>query len=549
MSERTGQQLGNYRLLRLLGRGGFAEVYLGEHIYLKTQAAIKVLRTRLAEEEQEGFRNEARLIAHLAHEHIVRVLEFGVEQGTPFLVMEYAPQGTLRDVRPRGSRYTLEQILPSIEQIASALQYAHQQKLVHRDVKPENMLLGAQGEVLLSDFGIALVVQSTNLQRPQSIVGTIVYMAPEQLRGRPEPASDQYALGVTVYEWLCGARPFRGTFNEVAYQQVLAQPLPLRERVPISPAVDEVVLAALAKDPQRRFPSIEHFANALKEAGRAQTGYVMTSASPPQMPTPDSQGFEMTSAQAQAPVSKGRGRLALSPALTVLSGLLILLAIAGNLLVYYAGRSQAASLTFPPAAKAPTPVSGDLYQMATSGTPAFTDPLTGPSVMGWSNAAPAHEVQNCTYAKDGVHLTSANVICEANPITLTNFAFQVQMTCLQCEADDGGGLIFRDDLARGTNYILVITSNGFVVLATDTPSGASYPLGPRSSSVVYTGQNQMNLLTVIARSTLIDLYINKQHIGQVNDNTSHAGRLGVVSLGGKHATDIVFSNAQVWNLA
>src|SRR2546425_12415392 len=101
MTERIGQQLGNYRLISLIGRGGFAEVYLGEHVYLKTQAAIKVLKTRLAQEEREGFLTEARTIAHLQHNHIVQVLEFGVEGGMPFLVMEYASHGTLRQRHPR----------------------------------------------------------------------------------------------------------------------------------------------------------------------------------------------------------------------------------------------------------------------------------------------------------------------------------------------------------------------------------------------------------------------------------------------------------------
>src|SRR6266571_3054305 len=142
MGDRIGQQLGNYRLMRMIGQGGFGEVYLGEHVYLKTQAAIKVLQIRLANEDMEGFLQEARTIASLKHQHIVRVLDFGVDAGVPYLVMDYAPHGTLRQRHPKNSRLPRSEILSYVRQIADALQYAHDRKLIHRDIKPENMLLG-----------------------------------------------------------------------------------------------------------------------------------------------------------------------------------------------------------------------------------------------------------------------------------------------------------------------------------------------------------------------------------------------------------------------
>src|SRR2546421_6695401 len=132
-SDRMGQQLGNYRIIRLLGEGGFAEVYLGEHIYLKTPAAIKVLHTQLSQDDQDSFLAEARIIAKLKHEHIIQVLEFGIEDSTPFLVMDYAPNGTLRQRHPKGTHLTPLIILPYIKQVADALQYAHDEKLIHRD--------------------------------------------------------------------------------------------------------------------------------------------------------------------------------------------------------------------------------------------------------------------------------------------------------------------------------------------------------------------------------------------------------------------------------
>ncbi len=239
MANRVGQQLGNYRLVSLLGQGGYAEVYLGQHVRFKQQAAIKVLHSHLNDQEAEHFQQEAETITTLAHPSIVRVLDFDVQEGAPFLVMDYAPNGSLRQRYPKGSLVPLPVIVSSVKQVADALQYAHEQKFIHRDVKPENMLVGRRQEILLSDFGIATIAHNTSSLNvdAQGTSGTLAYMAPEQIEGHPRPASDQYALGVVVYEWLCGERPFEGSVSELIAQQpktrkrvlprwrILAQPL------------------------------------------------------------------------------------------------------------------------------------------------------------------------------------------------------------------------------------------------------------------------------------------------------------------------------------
>ncbi len=272
MVDRVGQQLGNYRLIQLLGQGNFADVYLGKHIHLNTQAALKVLHEQVASHEVEDFLTEARAIAPLRHPRIVQVFDFGVEGMTPFLVMDYAPGGTLRQRHPKGTQLPLDTLVTYVTQVADALQYAHQEKLIHRDIKPENMLLGRNNEVLLSDFGIAIMVQTSRLQHPQDAAGTIAYMAPEQIQAHPSPASDQYALGVVVYEWLSGDRPFHGSHTEIAIKHALTPPPSLREKVPtIPPAVEHVVVKALAKDPKERFASVLAFARALEEAREAES--------------------------------------------------------------------------------------------------------------------------------------------------------------------------------------------------------------------------------------------------------------------------------------
>ena len=274
MTDYSGLRLGNYQLERLLGQGGFADVYLGTHVYLKTQVAVKVLQTRLTGEDVDAFLNEARTIAGLIHPHIVRVLDSGIENNLPFLVMDYAPHGTLRLLFPRGVAQPPTKLVPYVKQVASALQYAHERNLVHRDIKPENMLIGREGEVLLSDFGIATAARSSRSQEVAETAGTVIYMAPEQLTGKPRAASDQYALGIVVYEWLSGSPPFQGTFSEVASQHLFAELPSLRQKVPsLPPALEAVVRHALAKDPHQRFATIAEFAHAFESACTSPSSY------------------------------------------------------------------------------------------------------------------------------------------------------------------------------------------------------------------------------------------------------------------------------------
>jgi len=212
------------------------------------------------------------MLARLVHPHIVRTLDFDVEDGIPFLIMEYAPNGTLRERHPKGTRVPLDAIVSYVRQVAEALHYIHQQKLIHRDVKPESMLLGHNHEVLLTEFNSAIIVQSTRSQPTLEAAGTVAYMAPEQLRGKPRPASDQYALGIVVYEWLSGEPPFSGSIRWIANQHLSAPPPPLRTRMPaISSALEHVVLKALTKDPQQRFEHVQAFATALEEAFHAES--------------------------------------------------------------------------------------------------------------------------------------------------------------------------------------------------------------------------------------------------------------------------------------
>jgi eukaryotic-like serine/threonine-protein kinase len=274
---RAQQQLGNYQLIKELGRGGFAMVFLGKHIYLGTNAAIKVLRGMLTSNDLDHFLIEARTISILEHPNIVRVWDFDVDGNVPFLVMDYAPNGSLATRHPKGSFLHPSTMMQYVKQVVAALQYAHDQHVIHCDVKPENMLVGRNNEVLLGDFGIAVAVQ--NVTETGEAMGTIHYMAPEQFAGKPRPATDQYALAVVVYKWLCGRFPFEGSSAiELCHLHTEVPPPPLRKFVPGIPReVEQVVLTALAKDPRQRFKSVQAFATALEAAMQPK---------PPPQPTP-----------------------------------------------------------------------------------------------------------------------------------------------------------------------------------------------------------------------------------------------------------------------
>jgi len=185
--------------------------------------------------------------------------------------MDYAPNGTLRQRHPGRTRVPLQQVISYVSQVADALQYAHDHRFIHRDVKPENMLVGRSGEVLLSDFGIAVMSATSSIRYNKDSAGTAIYMAPEQIERQALPASDQYALGIVVYEWLCGEVPFQGSFGEITAKHLHTPPPPFRQKgVNVPPVVAGIVMKALAKKPEERFPSVKECALALQQSSPQQ---------------------------------------------------------------------------------------------------------------------------------------------------------------------------------------------------------------------------------------------------------------------------------------
>lgn len=260
------QRIGSYCLQGILGTGKTGTVYQALHGLLGTSAAVKVLNVRLADESVAQFYKEASLLTWLEHPHIVRVFDYGIEDGRPYFVMDYAPGGSVRKRYPKGTRLPLTTVVDYTRQVSDALHYVHNRGLEHRDVKPENLLLGADDRLLLADFGIATVIPRKYTMTSAThwkLWSSIEYIAPEQFSGESSPASDQYALGVVVYEWLAGM-PVSG--GKAADQPGVVY-TPLKQVVPeLPPDIDQVVSRALQQEPALRYQSVLDFAADLERA-------------------------------------------------------------------------------------------------------------------------------------------------------------------------------------------------------------------------------------------------------------------------------------------
>lgn len=264
--------IGRYQLQEELGRGGMGVVYRAYDTTLEREVALKRLPAYLREDANflHRFRREARVVARLEHACIVPIYDVGEQEGQPFLVMRLLRGGTLRE-RLTAASLDQEQLFRALRRVAQALDAAHAQRIVHRDVKPANILFDEQGSAFISDFGIARVSDATQLTG-SGLVGSPAYMSPEQFKGgEVDGRSDQYSLAIVAYEALSGSLPFSGDTAQMMYQHLEAPPPPVHTRnSALPPALSPLLARALAKRPADRFPSATEMVQALQTAAGSQ---------------------------------------------------------------------------------------------------------------------------------------------------------------------------------------------------------------------------------------------------------------------------------------
>ena len=280
MSNLIGQSLGRYHILEQLGEGGMATVYKAYDTRLERHVAVKVILPQklLAEKFIKRFDREAKALAQLSHPNIVKVIDYGEHEGLPYLVMEYIPGGTLKQ-KLAGKPIPWKQAIQMLTPVARALSTAHQNKIIHRDVKSSNILIAQNGEPMLSDFGIAKLLEADETLELTGTgvgVGTPEYMSPEQAQGNAVDArSDIYSLGVVLYEMVTGRKPFQAETPMAVVWKLASEPLPGPKQFvkDLPDALEGLLLKALAKKPSDRFQSMDAMAKACEDllAGSAST--------------------------------------------------------------------------------------------------------------------------------------------------------------------------------------------------------------------------------------------------------------------------------------
>ena len=258
-----------YRLLERIGGGGMAEVYLAEDVLLTRQVAVKILRSQFTGDEDfvTRFRQEARAAARLSHANIVSIFDVGCEADRHYIVMEYVAGETLKDLIKRDGPLSPVRAAEIAAQVTAALKQAHENNIVHCDIKPHNILLGRDGNAKVTDFGIARAVSSQTTTQVAGVLGSVQYLSPEQARGYGVDAqSDIYSLGVVLYEILSGEPPFDGpSAISIAMKHLQEEPRPLAELAPTTPlALITLVEKAMAKKPQERFATAQSMSQSLE---------------------------------------------------------------------------------------------------------------------------------------------------------------------------------------------------------------------------------------------------------------------------------------------
>ncbi len=543
-----GQMLGSYRIISQVGKGGMATVYKAYQSSMDRNVAIKVLPRQLAESAEFAarFQQEARIIARLEHPHILPVFDFGESDGVTYFVMRYLEAGTLKTKMEAGP-LSLSEIDRLFTQLAEALNYAHGHGIIHRDLKPANALIDGDGNLFLTDFGIAKLLESASprLTQTDAILGTPAYISPEQAKAETvNQRSDIYSLGIILYEMVTGSVPFVADTPLAVILKHISDPLPppsiLKKDIPES--IEQVILKALAKEPDNRYATAAEFLSTWKRALEEKETAPHT---PEPKSTPASPAGRIDSAPPAVPSSSGRGRAGWIVGCLAVACLIF--SIAGVGIVYFNWQTPAflipaTSTPFPtqppPPADTATPISNILLQ----------DDFSQNDQWGTlTDADYSIEYDGEALRMKVFQQTSWFVWSTANDEAYQNIHIEVTVTNNDGEPSTAFGIMCHLQDASDSYYYLVMTPAGDYAIALAKEG---------ETDLFLTNDDQWDHSDLIAQNNAayrigadcgngrLTLYVDGQQIDSVTDSAFTSGIVGLYAWSGENArtADVTFDD-------
>lgn len=555
-----GQTLGPYRIIIQIGKGGMATVYKAYQPSVDRYVAIKVLPSQLAESKEFAtrFQQEARIIAKLEHPHILPVFDYGESDGIAYFVMRYLEAGTLKDKMEAGRPLPLNEIDRIFNQLADALSYAHSHGIVHRDLKPANALIDSYGNIFLTDFGIAKLMESASprLTQTDAIMGTPAYISPEQAQAQPvDQRSDIYSLGIILYEMVTGRVPFVADTPLAILFKHVSDPLPLPSLIkPDLPAsIEQVILKALAKDPRDRFSTAAEFAAAWKRALEEKE---------PARPAP-----EISSAPASrattAPVTRSapKSRRPTGWVVGCLAGACLLLSVAGVFLVALNWQNLTSA---DPATDVPTQVSTNIPTDVPLPTETII-PISVGSILlsddfsarrsNWGTLTDSDS--SIEYVEDALHMLIFTkdffVWSSPNDKDYENVHLEVTVNNNDTDPTTAFGLLCAQQEEEWSFYYFVITPAGEYAIAKAVTGEADFFLTNdnqwASSDLIAHNASSYRIGADCGNGTLT-LYVDGEQIDSLSDTTYSIGKVGLLTWSGEDvaSADVTFDDFLVTSL-
>jgi tRNA A-37 threonylcarbamoyl transferase component Bud32 len=560
-SLQPGQMLGPYQIINKVGQGGMATVYKAYQPSMDRNVAIKVLPGQLAESKEfvTRFQQEARIIARLEHPHILPVFDYGEDNGITYFVMRYLDAGTLKDKMESHRPLPLDVVDHLYTQLADALGYAHARGIVHRDLKPANALVDQDGNIFLTDFGIAKLLASASprLTQTDAIMGTPAYISPEQAQAGPvDQRSDIYSLGIILYEMVTGRVPYTADTPLAVILKQVSDPLPLPSLIKpdIPPVIEQVLLKALAKNPNDRFASTAEFVAAWKralkdvESVKPQEATKVTvppvvNSTPPIVQTYPTQARAATTTQTQTRSTTGRTTTGL---VIGCIAILCLALAAGGAFVFATGMLNPAptATRVPPTAThiPPTPVPPTKTAVpATNAKTLLDDDFSQKNWGTLTNKDNAIEYVNKTLNMI-VYTKNYFVWSTPNGTIYQNVHMEVTVTNTnKTDPTTAFGLMCDQQTKSNDFYYFAMTPAGQYAIAKAVSGEKDFFLTNNDkweySDAIRPKQSSYRVGADCASNGKLTFYVDGKVVDSVTDKTYTSGIVGLVTWSGEKATN------------